>query len=100
MITKISDKMELDHVNLENILTPAQLLTLRISEEYGWDLYFVRRENLEFPLVGIMNVTNKSVGVIDKDGNYIENPAIETRINPEISSMFGVRVKTLKKCRI
>ena len=88
MITKIRDNIALDHVSLKNILTPAQLMTLRIAEEYGWELYFVRRENQGAPVVGIMNTTNNALGVIDKDGNYIKNPALKTRINPELSSIL------------
>lgn len=87
MITKIQDKMALDYVNLENIVTPAQLMTLRVAEENGWALYFVRQDGPGAPVVGIMNAANKAIGVIDESGNYIENSAIRTRVNPEFCSI-------------
>jgi exosome complex RNA-binding protein Rrp4 len=87
MITKIQDKMALDYVNLEKI-TPAQLMTLRIAEENGWALYFVRQDCPGAPVVGIMNTANKAIGVIDESGNYVENSSIRTRINPEFCSIF------------
>jgi len=85
MATKKPYELTPNHVNLEGIITPVQLMTLKIAEEKGWELYFVRREGLEVPVVGIKNTRSKTIGVIDEDGNFYENPVVRTRINPELS---------------
>ena len=88
MATKNQTKMTFNYVNLEGIITPEQLMTLRVAEEDGWELYFLRQEGLEVPVVGIKNTRSKAIGVIDEDGNFNVNPVVNIRINPELSSIF------------
>jgi len=70
-----------DH--LEKVLNSKQLMTLRTLENHGWELCFVRRDGLEVSVPVIKNEKNKTIGIIGKNGNFIENPNIKIRINPE-----------------
>jgi len=69
--------------DLENILNPLQLITLRNAENEGWELCFVRREGLEVPVPVIRGADRKAIAVIEKDGNFNGYPKIRIRINPE-----------------
>jgi hypothetical protein len=73
--------------NLENILNPMQLMTLRNAENDGWELCFVRRDGLEVPVPVIKGADSKIVGVIEEDGRFNANSSIRIRISPEESGI-------------
>jgi len=75
------------HVNLENILTPTQLITLQIAEDNGWELYFVKQEGLEPPVAGIKDSDSHTIGIIDENGNFKQNPVTISGTTPELSGL-------------
>lgn len=54
--------------DLQERLTELQLLAVRRIEDFGWDLKFVRRENLKEPIVVVTNHAGESYGVLEADG--------------------------------
>lgn len=54
--------------DLQERLTELQLLAMRRIEDFGWDLKFVRRENLDEPIVVVTNQAGQSYGVLEADG--------------------------------
>lgn len=54
--------------DLQERLTELQLLAVRRIEDFGWDLKFVRRENLKEPIVVVTNHAGKSYGILEADG--------------------------------
>lgn len=71
--------------DLENILTPMQLMTLCIAEHDGWELYFVRRDGLEVTVPIIRDSGSNIYGVIEADGAFNAYSDIRVRIYPEVS---------------
>ena len=69
--------------DLEKILSPLQLMTLRTAENEGWELYFVRRDGLEVPIPFIKGADSKTIGIIDKDGKFNAETEIRIRISPD-----------------
>jgi len=81
-------KMEPIPDNLENIINPMQLITLRSAEVDGWELYFVRREGLEVPVPVVRGYDNEAIGVIEEDGNFNADSKIRVRISPEVPEII------------
>ena len=79
------DKMPAVPENLENILNPSQLLTLRNAESNGWELYFVRREGLDVPIPVIKGIGSQAIGVIEADGQFNTEADIRLRNGHEVS---------------
>ena len=79
------DKMPPVPDNLEKILSPGQLLTLRNAESNGWELYFVRREGLDVPIPVIKGIGSHSIGVIEADGQFNAEADIRLRNGHEVS---------------
>jgi hypothetical protein len=53
---------------LQKLLTEVQYLAARRVEDFGWDLKFVRRENLKVPIVVVCNHSGEQLGVLEADG--------------------------------
>lgn len=53
--------------DLQQRLTELQFLAVRRIEDFGWDLKFVRRENLKEPIV-VVSDGRKQLGVLEADG--------------------------------
>ena len=71
--------------NLENILNPMQLMTLRNAENNGWELYFVRREGLDVPVPVIKGIGTRVIGIIEANGQFNAEAEIRVRDDPEVS---------------
>ena len=69
--------------DLDIILNPLQLMTLRNAENEGWELCFVRREGLEVPIPVIKGADSKSIAVIEENGNFNGEAEIRIRMSPE-----------------
>jgi hypothetical protein len=54
--------------DLQNLLTELQYLAVRRIEDFGWDLKFVRRENLPAPIVVVSNHDGRQLGILEADG--------------------------------
>ena len=54
--------------DLQQRLTELQFLAVRRIENFGWDLKFVRRENLKEPIVVVSNPSGQQLGVLEADG--------------------------------
>lgn len=67
--------------NLEYYLTDVQLRTLHNLEDFGWNLYFVRRPLFEVPIVVISSPEGKQHAVIEEDGSLNLEPHITLRSN-------------------
>jgi len=67
---------------LEHILNPQQIMTLRDAENEGWELCFVRREGLEVPLPVIKGADDQIFAVIEEDGKFNGAAEIKVRNNP------------------
>ena len=68
--------------NFESFLNITQLMTLRNIEKQGWELYFIRRDGLDVPVIVVKSADGKTIGVIEEEGNLNTTP-IKIRINPE-----------------
>ena len=79
------DKMSPIPDNLENVLNPSQLLTLRNAESNGWELYFVRREGLDVAIPVIKGIGSQSIGIIEADGQFNAEAGIRLRSESEVS---------------
>lgn len=67
--TDIENRQRLPAIpaDLQQRLTELQFLALRRIEDFGWDLKFVRRENLKEPIVVVCD-GRKQLGVLEADG--------------------------------
>lgn len=54
--------------DLQNLLTEVQFLAMRRIEDFGWDVKFVRRKNLQAPIVVVTNHAGQTFGVLEADG--------------------------------
>lgn len=54
--------------DLHKRLTELQFYAIRRIEDFGWDLKFVRRENLKAPIVVVSNHSGEQLGVLEADG--------------------------------
>jgi hypothetical protein len=43
-------------------------MAVRRIDDFGWDLKFVRRENLKAPIVVVSNYGGGAYGVLEEDG--------------------------------
>lgn len=66
--------------DLQNLLTEHQFLAVRRIEDFGWDLKFVRRQNLKTPIVVVCSQAGQQIGVLESDGrlNLQHNLKIRT----------------------
>lgn len=54
--------------NLQSLVNEVQYLAIRRIEDFGWDLKFVRRENLKTPIIVVSDHAGKQLGVLEADG--------------------------------
>jgi hypothetical protein len=54
--------------DLQGRLNEIQYLAVRRIEDFGWDLKFVRRENLKAPVVVVASQAGGQFGVLEADG--------------------------------
>lgn len=54
--------------NLQSLVNEVQYLAIRRIEDFGWDLKFVRRENLKTPILVVSDQSGKQLGVLEADG--------------------------------
>lgn len=54
--------------NLSDVLNELQLLALRRIENFGWELKFVRRPDLQHILPLVSNAEGTTIGVLEEDG--------------------------------
>lgn len=54
--------------DLSAYLTENQRLAVRSIEGFGWELKFVRRRDLDRPVVVVSNPTGQMLGVLEEDG--------------------------------
>lgn len=65
--------------DLEDVLNPDQLMTLRQIERFGWRLAFVRRPVFQQPIPVVLTGDNEKIGVLEEDGRLNMNPSITLR---------------------
>lgn len=54
--------------DLQSLVNEVQYLAIRRIEDFGWDLKFVRRENLKTPILVVSDQSGKQLGVLEPDG--------------------------------
>jgi len=65
--------------NLESLLTPSQLSTLREMEAFGWQVCLVRRPLFVVPTLVLRSRDGSKLAVIEEDGTANYNPDITIR---------------------
>lgn len=65
--------------NLAAILNDLQLLGIRRLEGFGWDLRFVRRENLPKPIPVVADPGGQKLAVVDEEGKLDVNHGLNFR---------------------
>lgn len=60
-------------------LTPQQLATLKMSEQFGWTLEFVRRPMFMAPMPVMFDRERTRFVLLEADGTINENPGFTLR---------------------
>ncbi|WP_372864545.1 hypothetical protein [Spongiibacter sp.] len=66
-------------VNVADLLTELQRLSLRRIENFGWQIKFIRRPRFQPPVVVVENTTGMNIGILEEDGGVNLRPAIALR---------------------
>ena len=62
----------------KRLLNPAQVETLRMLEQIGWSIKFVRTD-ADATFVAVLNPDSKRLAIIMADGSLDENPSAKFR---------------------
>ncbi|MBL1276883.1 MAG: hypothetical protein COB30_012435 [Ectothiorhodospiraceae bacterium] len=65
--------------NLDDILSPFQLMALHRIESFGWELRFVRRPSSEAAIPVVFSDDGNKIGVLEDDGRINLDSDIKIR---------------------
>ena len=56
-------------LNLKSFLSTQQMDSAQQMESFGWHIAFVRRAQMESPLVVVANRSERRIGLLERDGS-------------------------------
>lgn len=65
--------------NLDDVISPDQLMTLRQIENFGWQVAFVRRPLFQQAVVVVSSTDKRKFGVLEDTGELNLEPDIKLR---------------------
>ena len=65
--------------NLDDVISPDQLMTLRQIENFGWQVAFVRRPLFQQAVVVVSSTDKSKYGVLEDTGELNLEPDIKLR---------------------
>ncbi len=65
--------------DIQDVLSPDQMMTLRQLENFGWQVAFVRRPLFQESVIVVSSTDNGKIGVLEDNGQLNLQPDIRIR---------------------